>query len=120
VDTDITPDCVIMGNATELREALANIMLNAVQSIDEDGRITVNVSRNNNHTDLTVTDTGSGMNEETRKRLFDPFFTTRGAEGTGLGMSMVDAIAIRHRGKVIIESEEGKGTSVTLRFPLSI
>ena len=66
---------------------------------------------------LVVSDNGSGMSEETRKRLFDPFFTTRGAEGTGLGMSMVDAIAIRHRGKVIVESEEGKGTAVTLRTP---
>lgn len=120
VDTDITPDCVIMGNAIELREALANVMLNAVQSIDDNGRITVRVSKDSNHADLTVMDTGSGMSEETQKRLFDPFFTTRGAEGTGLGMSMVDAIAIRHRGKVIVESEEGKGTSVTLRFPLNI
>ncbi len=68
------------------------------------------------HVDLAVADTGIGMSGETRSRVFDPFFTTRGAEGTGLGMSMVDAIAIRHRGKVIVESEEGKGTSVTMRF----
>jgi len=117
VETQLAPECVVMGNAAELREALANILLNAVQSIDAMGTVIISTSGNENYADLTVADNGAGMSEETRKRLFDPFFTTRGAEGTGLGMSMVDAIAIRHRGKVIVESEEGKGTSITLRFP---
>lgn len=117
VETDLQPGCVVLGNATELREALANLLLNAAQSIDTCGRIDLSTSRDGFYTELRVRDTGAGMNEETRKRLFDPFFTTRGAEGTGLGMSMVDAIAIRHRGKVLVESEEDKGTMITLRLP---
>lgn len=116
VDTDLAPDCIVTGNPTELREALANILLNAVQSIDSGGSIRISTANADGHVDLTVTDTGAGMTPETKSRVFDPFFTTRGAEGTGLGMSMVDAIAIRHRAKVIVESEQGRGTSVTLRF----
>lgn len=118
VETELAAGAVIMGNASELREALANVLLNAVQSMESGGAIRVSTAVDEGHVDLRVADTGIGMSEEVRSRVFDPFFTTRGAEGTGLGMSMVDAIAIRHRGKVIVESEEGKGTCVTMRFPL--
>lgn len=119
VETDLAANAVVMGNASELREALANVLLNAVQSMESGGSIRVATSVGEGHVDLTVTDAGAGMSDETRSRVFDPFFTTRGAEGTGLGMSMVDAIAIRHRGKVIVESEEGSGTSVTMRFSIA-
>lgn len=118
VETDLKQGCTVLGNATELREALANILLNAAQAVDSSGAIQVRTSRDSEHAHLTVCDTGVGMSEETRKRVFDPFFTTRGAQGTGLGMSMVDAIAIRHGAKVVVDSEQGKGTTVTLRIPL--
>ena len=118
VETKLLPDCFVMGNASELREALANILLNSAQAIDSSGNIEILTSCDTDHASLIVRDTGVGMSKETRKRLFDPFFTTRGAEGTGLGMSMVDAIAIRHRGKVIVESEEGKGTTIIIRLPV--
>ncbi|MCE5314892.1 MAG: ATP-binding protein [Armatimonadota bacterium] len=117
VETKLSPDCRVLGNASELREALANMLLNAVQAMETSGDIEVRTSRGERYVDLIVADTGIGMSEETRQRLFDPFFTTRGAEGTGLGMSMVDAIAIRHQGKVLVESEKGKGTTITLRLP---
>ena len=120
VKINLQPQCYATGNATELREALANILLNAAQAIDSNGKIIISTSTSSDYAELRVTDNGIGMSEETRSRLFDPFFTTRGAEGTGLGMSMVDAIATRHHGKVIVESEEGKGTSVTLRLPIQI
>ncbi|MCL5104553.1 MAG: HAMP domain-containing histidine kinase [Armatimonadetes bacterium] len=118
VETSLAPGCIVTGNASELREALANVMLNAAQAIEASGKIAVITTHDDIHADLIVRDNGVGMSEETKARLFDPFFTTRGAQGTGLGMSMVDAIAIRHRGKVMVDSEEGKGTTVTLRFPL--
>ncbi len=118
VETDLADGCTVLGNAAELREALANILLNAVQAIDSRGRIIIRTARADSTAELSVTDTGVGMDNETRKRVFDPFFTTRGAEGTGLGMSAVDAIVIRHGGKVLIDSTEGRGTTVTLRLPL--
>ncbi|MCE5324617.1 PAS domain-containing protein [bacterium] len=116
VETKLADNCRVLGNATELREALANLILNAAQAIECSGKIEIITSCKNGYVDLSVVDNGIGMSEETRQRIFDPFYTTRGAEGTGLGMSMVDAIAIRHQGKVIVESEEGKGTKVTLRL----
>ncbi|MEN6356130.1 MAG: ATP-binding protein [Armatimonadota bacterium] len=116
VETRLADDCRVLGNATELREALANLILNAAQAIECSGKIEIITSRKDNHVDLSVVDNGVGMSEETKQRIFDPFYTTRGAQGTGLGMSMVDAIAIRHQGKVLVESEEGKGTRVTLRL----
>lgn len=117
VDTDLTDSCIVLGNATELREALTNLFLNAVQSIDESGRINIVTECDEKHVFLKVTDTGAGMDEETQRRLFDPFYTTRGADGTGLGMSMVDAISLRHRGKVLVKSTPGQGTTVTIRLP---
>lgn len=117
VRTELQEDCVVFGNPVELREALANVLLNAVQASHPGGRIELATVRNGDFVELTVRDYGIGMTEEVRKRLFDPFFTTRGAKGTGLGMNMVDAIITRHRGKVLVESEEGKGTLVTLRLP---
>jgi signal transduction histidine kinase len=117
IETRLADGCRVLGNASELREALANLLLNAAQAIETNGRIEVSTSCDGRHVELAVTDNGIGMSEETITRLFDPFFTTRGAEGTGLGMSMVDAIAIRHKGKVLVESEEGAGATVTLRLP---
>lgn len=117
VETQLADGCVVIGSAVELREALANILLNAVQAMDCAGTIVVSTRSDRDMVELEVADSGSGMAGETLSRVFDPFFTTRGAEGTGLGMSVVDAIAIRHKGRVIIDSEEGKGTSVILRLP---
>lgn len=110
-------NCTVNGSPVEIREALANVLLNAVQATTPPGIIDVSVESEADWISLVVRDYGVGMNKETRDRLFDPFFTTRGADGTGLGMSMVDAIMIRHGGRVLVDSEEGKGTTVTLRFP---
>ena len=116
-ETELRTNCKIKGNAAELREALANVLINAAQAIEGSGEIVIITFREDDLAGITVKDNGIGMSPETLDRVFDPFFTTRGAQGTGLGMSMVDAIAIRHRGKVTVESEEGKGTRVTLTFP---
>jgi signal transduction histidine kinase len=116
VEVELGSDCNVRGNAVELREALVNLMLNAAQALENGGRITVRTLRDDQHVYLSVEDTGIGMTDEVKERLFDPFFTTRGAQGTGLGMSMVDAIAIRHQGKINVESEMGKGTKITLRL----
>ena len=117
VQTDLSDGCRVKGNAAELREALANVLINAAQAIEGSGRIVITTFHEDNSAGIIVKDDGGGMSPETLDRIFDPFFTTRGAQGTGLGMSMVDAIVIRHAGKVTVESEEGIGTLVTLRFP---
>jgi signal transduction histidine kinase len=117
IRVDIQPGCIVRGDATEIREAFANVLLNAVQASSAGGAIDVRSGHSDGGIDLVVRDHGTGMSKETKERLFDPFFTTRGAQGTGLGMSMVDAIMIRHGGRISVESAEGVGTTITLRFP---
>lgn len=119
IQTHLAPDCVILGRPCEIRQALANVLLNAAQAIEGKGKIVVTTTAHADYIDVSVSDNGCGMSKETQMRIFDPFFTTRGAAGTGLGMNMVDATVMRHQGKVLVESEEGKGTTVTLRFPRS-
>jgi CheY-like chemotaxis protein len=68
---------------------------------------------------VEVADTGLGMDEETRRRCLEPFYTTKGERGTGLGLAMVYGMAKRHAGEVEIESEVGRGTTVRLIFPLA-
>jgi len=109
--------CETWADPAEIREALRNLLLNAVQAIDGDGKIVVSTLGEGDWVEVAVSDNGVGMDEETRERIFDPFFTTRGAQGTGLGMSMVSAIAVRHGGRVVVESSEGIGSTVRLRLP---
>lgn len=112
----------IEGVPAELREALTNLIFNAVDAIitkgETEGRIEVRTSKKNSFISLEVTDTGVGMDEDTKKRCFEPFFTTKGEKGSGLGLMMVYGVMQRHEGKIEIESELGKGTTFRLLFPI--
>jgi PAS domain S-box-containing protein len=112
----------IGGIAAELREALTNLIFNAVDAIvakgGTEGTITIRTGRRNGFVFLEVTDTGIGMDEETKRRCMEPFFTTKGEKGSGLGLMMVYGTMQRHEGQIEIESELGKGTTFRLLFPL--
>ncbi|MFA0746311.1 hybrid sensor histidine kinase/response regulator [Fervidibacter sp.] len=112
----------IGGIAAELREALTNLIFNAVDAIvakgGTEGTITIRTGRRNGFVFLEVTDTGIGMDEETKRRCMEPFFTTKGEKGSGLGLMMVYGTMRRHEGQIEIESELGKGTTFRLLFPL--
>ncbi|MDI6826913.1 MAG: response regulator, partial [Armatimonadota bacterium] len=105
------------GIAAEIREVLANVLLNSIQAMPSGGRIEITVGKTNDMAWVRVADTGVGMSEDVKKRVFDPFFTTRGIEGTGLGMSVAYGIVRRHNGNISIESKLGEGTSVTISLP---
>ena len=109
----------IQGNATDLREVVANVVLNAVQAMPGGGAITIRTSVDGEFAVLSVADTGLGMSAETKSRIFDPFYTTRGAEGTGLGMSIADAVVSKHGGEIRIDSELGRGSEIIIRLPLN-
>lgn len=115
IDTNPVPS--VIGCAPELREALANIVLNAIQAVSSGGEVRVSTGVEDGFVRVCVEDTGVGMTEEVKSRIFSPFYTTRGPEGTGLGMSIVDAVITKHDGSVDIDSEPGKGTRVTIRLP---
>jgi signal transduction histidine kinase/ActR/RegA family two-component response regulator/HAMP domain-containing protein len=119
------------GNASELREALTNLILNAVDAMPAGGVLTLRTRHGgwspgtqNTKTEshqrliLEVIDTGVGMDEQTRRRCLEPFFSTKGKLGTGLGLAMVYGIMERHEGNIEIESQPGKGTTVRLVFPV--
>ena len=120
----------LYSNESELREALTNVVLNAVDALPQGGLITVstravcpadpvNGNRKPTHVILEVRDNGIGMDETTRKRCLEPFFSTkRQCGGSGLGLAMVYGAMERHEGHIEIESELNKGTNIRLIFPL--
>jgi PAS domain S-box-containing protein len=119
VATEFAPDLpAIAGNESEIRDALTNLILNAVDAMPEGGKITV-CSRaiGTDRVQIDVTDTGVGMDEATRGRCLELFFTTKGARGTGLGLAMVYGTVERHAGELHIDSRLGEGTTVRLIFP---
>jgi PAS domain S-box-containing protein len=120
VDTDLETGLThILGAENEIRDALTNLLLNAVDALPDGGTITFR-SRSDSrdgHVIVEVQDTGVGMSETTRSRCLEPFFTTKGERGTGLGLPMVFGMAQRHGGDLEIDSELGRGTTMRLIFP---
>ncbi len=109
----------VNGDPAELREMLTNLIFNAVDAMPEGGCITIHSVLDDGEAKLCIKDTGAGMNEETRRRCLEPFFTTKGERGTGLGLSAVYGIIERHHGGMEIESEVGAGTTFCIRLPVA-
>lgn len=100
----------------EVRNVLTDLVFNALDAMARGGTLTIACARRAAEAIVEVRDTGVGRSEEIRRRCLEPFYTTKGACGTGLGLSVAHGIMERHGGR--IESEEGKGTVVRLRFPI--
>lgn len=105
------------GNEAELREVLTNLIFNAVDAMPKGGTITLRSSTRQGKILLEVQDTGGGMSEEIRQHCFEPFYTTKGENGTGLGLAMVYGIVQRHGGDIEIQSVIGKGTTFLITLP---
>ncbi len=115
------PVPLIRNNASELREVITNLIFNAVDAMPEGGVITFRLRCENDLTVvLEVIDTGIGMNEETLKRCKEAFFTTKGVNGSGLGLAMVNGIINRHGGTIEIESRPGAGTTIRIMLPVTV
>src|ERR1700722_7001794 len=117
---DSLPD--IMGAENEIRDALTNLIFNAVDAMPNGGTLSVRTltsagAGGEDRAMIEVTDTGVGMDEDTRRRCLEPFFTTKGERGTGLGLAMVYGMIQRHSAELDIESAAGVGTTVRLSFP---
>jgi nitrogen-specific signal transduction histidine kinase/ActR/RegA family two-component response regulator len=119
--SDLAPDLpAIVGNASGMRDAITNLVLNAADAMPEGGLLTLRSRAvGSASVELEVTDTGVGMDEETRSRCLELFFTTKGARGTGLGLAMVYGTVERHGGEIQIESKPGAGTTFRLIFPVA-
>jgi PAS domain S-box-containing protein len=127
---ELAPDLPpIIGVESEVREALLNLVFNAVDAMPDGGKLTMRTrpvhkgdTQENGHASfvaIEIADTGMGMDDDTRRRCVEPFFTTKGERGTGLGLAMVYGIAQRHGAEIEIDSEVGKGSTFRLIFPAS-
>jgi signal transduction histidine kinase len=128
--TDLAPrPPSVMGLESEIRDALTNLIFNAVDAMPRGGTLTLRTkltpgggssgSAAQPQIAVEIADTGTGMDEATRAKCLEPFFTTKGERGTGLGLAMVYGMIQRHRATIDIESEVGKGTTMRLVFPVA-
>ena len=108
---------LLLGVEGELREALINLVLNAVDAMPEGGTLTIQTRAMSTALILEVRDTGIGMDAITRQRCLEPFYTTKGERGTGLGLAIVHGVLERHAAQLTIESAVGHGTTMRLLFP---
>jgi signal transduction histidine kinase len=121
METELAPELpAVMGVESEIREALVNLVFNAVDAMPEGGTLTLRtrLSQLPPQVRVEVCDNGVGMSDETRRRCFEPFFTTKGERGTGLGLAMVHGIARRNNADIEIDSVQGRGTTIRLVFPV--
>jgi signal transduction histidine kinase/CheY-like chemotaxis protein len=122
LETDFQDDLPpVIGIEGEIRQAVTNLILNAVDAMPEGGTLSLHTWMGGAapaHVILEVTDTGIGMDEEAQERCFEPFFSTKGERGTGMGLAMVYGTMQRHGGDVQVESARGEGTTVRLIFPV--
>jgi PAS domain S-box-containing protein len=116
---EIEGEVTISGSAASLREALTNLVLNAVDALPDGGTIALTVEAQGSRAIVKVIDNGIGMSDETRARVFEPFFTTKGDRGNGLGLPTVFGIVEAHGGELAVWSEPGNGTTFMLTFPLA-
>ena len=114
-------NCIIKGNVSNLHQIFINLLYNAIQAVDEKGTISIETTNDDSNLIIIITDTGSGISNENLKKITDPFFTTKSpGEGTGLGLSITYNIIKEHNGKLLFESELGKGTIVKIILPQKI
>jgi signal transduction histidine kinase/DNA-binding response OmpR family regulator len=134
VQTELAPDLPkVKGAESDVRDALTNLVFNAVDAMPAGGRLTLRTRAIHSVLDgkaqdeeeesagvvrLEVSDTGIGMDTETKRRCLEPFFTTKGERGTGLGLAMIYGMAQRHSADMEIDSEPGKGTTMRIEFPI--
>lgn len=126
--------CHVLADSTQLQQVVFNLVLNAQDAMPGGGKLTIEVGlreideelglevhgiRAGRYGELVVSDSGTGIDEETRQRVFEPFFTTKGRFGTGLGLASVHGIVQQHGGDVLVYSELGVGTTFKAYFPLT-
>jgi signal transduction histidine kinase len=114
-DFEQTP--LIAGHPAELREMLTNLIFNAIDAMPQGGTISLRTRTEDDRVVLEMRDSGTGMSEEVKRRCMEPFFTTKGERGSGLGLSMVYGIIERHQGSMQVDSILGHGTTFTFTFP---
>jgi len=110
-------DAAAMGWTADLAEALTNLVFNAVDALPDGGTIELRARQSGDAVHVEVADSGIGMTPEVQAQIFDPFFSTKGERGTGLGLAMVFATVEQHRGRIEVDSAPGRGTTFRITLP---
>jgi signal transduction histidine kinase/ActR/RegA family two-component response regulator len=119
LNLQINSDASIMGDPSELREVLVNMVFNSLDAMPKGGQLTLSAQEIDGSMEIAIRDTGCGMSPEVRSRIFDPFFTTKGKAGMGLGLAVCYGIIQRHQGSIEIESTVGVGTIFRIKLPIA-
>lgn len=119
VDLRIRSNSKVMGDQSELREVLINMVFNALDAMPQGGQLVLSAEDLDDQVVISVADTGGGMSSEVRSRIFDPFFTTKGKAGLGLGLAVSFGILRRHEANIEVDSEVGKGTTFRISLPIA-
>lgn len=116
IQCDLVPNCLAAINASDLREVLTNLLLNAIDAMPNGGTLTFTTRYAGEHVIVEVADTGIGMSKEIAEKIFDPFFTTKGVGNSGLGLSVSWSLLARYGGEVQVKSKPGKGTTFIIKL----
>lgn len=124
VSTDLRCGMLVESSESMLQQVLYNLLVNAGGAIAERGHIEISSrvvtdQRGRQAVELCVSDDGTGMSEAVQARVLEPYFTTKGEQGSGLGLPMVNALVEQHRGRLDIDSEPGRGTRITVVIPVT-
>ena len=118
IEKELTPLPSVLGSASELREVFINLINNALDAMPQGGKISIRTFTEDGHVVSAVEDTGMGIHRDSMDKIFDPFFTSKGAQFTGLGLSSSYGIINGHHGAITADSIEGKGTRFTIKLPV--
>jgi signal transduction histidine kinase/ActR/RegA family two-component response regulator len=119
LELQIGSNAMVMGDDSELREVLVNMVFNAIDAMPEGGTLTLSTRTEGDSVIIKIVDTGVGMYPEVRSRIFDPFFTTKDKAGLGLGLAVSFGIIRRHSGNIEVESQYGSGTEFRITLPVA-
>ena len=115
----LDPVVPVAGDATDLRAAVSNLVGNAIDAMPNGGTLTISSRMVGAEVEIAITDSGTGMTDEVKRRCFEPFFTTKGSRGTGIGLAATKATIERHGGNIALETALGIGTTFTVRLPVT-
>ncbi len=120
METDLSNGCFVSGKESEIFEVLINLIKNAAEAMPQGGLISVRTSVVDDQVVFEIEDTGTGISDENMKRLFEPFWSTKGDMGTGMGLSVTHGILSSHGGEITVASKVGEGTTFTIKLPLAM
>ena len=115
-----TPGCLVEGNPSEIYEVAVNLIKNALEAMPHGGTLSISSEICNGRVYTTFTDTGTGVSDENIQRIFQPFFTTKGPQSSGLGLSSSYGLIKKHGGEIRLTSAFGKGTTFAIVLPLAV